>query len=349
MQVVAELRYERKQPIGVGEGMNSTVYLSHDPQIGGELAIKEIPKSHFGNVVSRFFQEAQAMFAASHPNVVPVQYGCETPDDVALAMPYFANGSLTKRIATSPLTLSTTLHVAHGVLSGAAGIHQAGFLHLDIKPSNVLFSATWAPLISDFGQSRKLNSGTVAVPKMYLHVMPPETIDHSVGLVPSDIYQIGLLLYRAVNGEPFFQKQLTGKGDQQIMKEIVAGKFPDRSRFLPHVPKRLKTVIRKALATDPADRFQSAVEMADAMSGIRFELDWNATPTQDGMEWHAQRLGQPDLIVELTEVTPSKWSIYCWTSRGGKRRARGPGLFWKDSLSAAQAERHLREVFAELK
>ena len=235
MQVVAELRYQRLQQIGVGEGMNSEVYLSHDPQVGGQVAVKEIPKSRFGNVVSLYFQEAQAMFAVAHSNVVPVQYGCETTEHVVLAMPYFANGSLAKRIATGPLSLDTVLHVAQGILSGVARIHQLGFLHLDIKPANVLFSSTWAPLISDFGQSREMTSGTANVSAMYFHAMPPETLNQLVATIQSDIYQVGLLLYRAVNGEPFYQKQVVGKTDQELMKEIAKGKFPDRENSC-HTP-----------------------------------------------------------------------------------------------------------------
>src|SRR6266853_6265440 len=347
MQVVAELRYEKVQQIGQGESMNSSVYLSNDVQLGGKVAVKEIPKSNFGNVVALYFKEAQAMFEVAHPNVVPVQYGCETATDVVLAMPYYANGSLQKRIIDAPLRLSTVLSTAHGVLSGVARIHQLHSLHLDIKPSNVLFSATWAPLVSDFGQSRKMSSGTVSVPEMYFHAMPPETLNHSVATVQSDVYQVGLLLYRAVNGDPFYRKQLVGKMDHQLKTEIVKGKFPDRSRFLPHVPKRLKTIIRKALVVDPADRFQSAIEMADALAGIRFSHDWVVKPMAEGMECLAQRPGSPALVVELTEVTPSKWDVYVWTSHGGKRRAKGKQLFWRDSLTAAQAEKHLRLVFAE--
>ncbi len=233
MQVVAELCYEKLEPIGIGEGMNSEVYRCRDPQVGGEIAIKEIPKATFGNVVSKYFEESQAMFALAHPNVVPVQYGCTTADHVVLAMPYFKNGSLAKRVKTAPLPLGRVIHIGQGVLSGVAQIHLGQYLHLDIRPPNILFNSTGNPLVADFGQSRRIDaSGTVTVPETYFHSMPPETLNYGVATIPSDVYQVGLLLYRAVNGDAFYGKQVVGKSDNKLIKEIESGTFP-RSREVP--------------------------------------------------------------------------------------------------------------------
>jgi len=140
MQVVASIEYQKIRQIGIGQGMNSEVFLASDPQLNGTIAVKEIPKANFGNSISSYFSEAQTMFAAAHPNIVPIQYACETTDRVCLAMPYFSQGSLSDRINVDPLSLLEIQRVAQGVLSGLARIHAAGFLHLDIKPSNVLLS-----------------------------------------------------------------------------------------------------------------------------------------------------------------------------------------------------------------
>src|SRR5436309_1911483 len=104
MQVVASIQYTKLKPIGVGQGMNSEVFLASEPQLGGQIAVKEIEKAKFGNNISEYFAEAQAMFATNHPNVVPVQYGCETSDRICLAMPYFPKGSLLDRIGNFPVS-----------------------------------------------------------------------------------------------------------------------------------------------------------------------------------------------------------------------------------------------------
>ena len=155
MQVFGSISYTKVRQIGVGQGMNSEVYLADDPQLGGQVAAKEINKTDFPNAAA-YFKEAQAMFAVAHDNVVAVQYACETPTTISLVMPYFRNGSLADRIQDRPLQLSEVQRIAQGVLAGLAHIHLAGFIHFDLKPSNVLFSNKDRPMVADFGQSRAI-------------------------------------------------------------------------------------------------------------------------------------------------------------------------------------------------
>jgi len=90
---------------------------------------------------------------------------------------------LADRINDGPLPVKECLRIAYGVLSGVARIHTAGFVHLNIKPSNILFSDSNAPMVADFGQSRQLAfNGTVTVPPMYKLAIPPETFQHRVAL-----------------------------------------------------------------------------------------------------------------------------------------------------------------------
>src|SRR5437667_2719035 len=140
MQVLGSITYERLKELGAGEGMNSKVYLADEPQLGGQVAVKEIDKSRFGNVPAEYFKEAQAMFRTAHGNVVPIQYACETDACISLVMPYYANGSLARRIADRPLQLSESLRVMRGVLDALAYIHLIAFVHFDVKLSNVLFT-----------------------------------------------------------------------------------------------------------------------------------------------------------------------------------------------------------------
>ena len=281
MRVDGTISYTRIRQIGVGQGMNSTVYLADDPQLGGEVAAKEIEKSRFTNA-SVYFDETQAMFAVAHDNVVAVQYACQTPDVISLVMPYYRNKSLANRIQDRPLQLSEVQRVAQGILAGLAHIHLRGYIHFDIKPTNVLFSNLERPMIADFGQSRAISStGVVTVPPLYINAQPPETISTGVATTVADIYHVGLLMYRALNGDSFYTAQIPA--DPTLLPaRIASGKFPNRKRFMPHVPSRLRTLVRKALRVDPADRFQTATEMADALGRVDVNLDWSAEPLFGG-------------------------------------------------------------------
>lgn len=349
MQIVGSMTYDTLREIGAGEGRNSKVYLADEPQLGGRVAIKEIEKTSFGDP-TEYFNEAQAMFRTTHDNVVPILYACETATCISLAMPYFPNGSLSKRIKDRPLRLSDVLRIAQGVLAGLAHIHLGKFVHFDIKPSNVLFSDTDVPMVADFGQSRPMSAAGVATApdKVYRTAFPPEALVAGAGTVHSDVYQTGLLLYRVLNGDPFFRAQIPADS-MVLLDRIARGKFPDRQSFMPHVPKRLRSLVRKALRTDPAARFQTATEMADAFGRVRLALDWDVElVVAGGCRWKASRLGHADLIVELSSKAGG-WVVETFTEKTGEpRRAKGRAENWRAGLSLRDAHAHLKRVFERL-
>jgi eukaryotic-like serine/threonine-protein kinase len=329
--------------------MNSEVFKAYDPQLGGEFAVKVIEKSRFGGDVTRFFEEARAMYANSNRNVVPIQYACETPTQIILAMPYYANGSLADRITPNPISLTELIRVAVGVMHGVTQIHARGYVHFDIKPSNVLFNDINDPMVSDFGQTRKLDpGGAVPIPRMYLCAMPPETLSGGAGSQLGDIYQLGLLLYRAVNGDPLYDEQCSGVDWPQLQRLISAGKFPDRKRFLPHVPTRVRSIIRKALKPNPAERYQSADEFSRAIANVPVGLDWSTSIDASGeIYWKAIRPGRATLEVKLLK-TANAWSVRVCTVNGASRRASGGARLNCSHPTWDAAIRHLNDVFAKL-
>jgi serine/threonine protein kinase len=348
MQVLASISYTKLSRIGVGQGMNSEVYLADDSQLGGQVAAKEIDKARFANPTA-YFNEAQTMFAVAHDNVVAVQYACQTATTISLVMPYYVRRSLADRIQSCPLQLSEVQRVAQGVLAGLAHIHLAGYIHFDVKPSNVLFSNTDKPMVADFGQSRAISStGVVTVPSLYMDAQPPETISTGVATQLADIYHTGLLIYRALNGDALFKSQLPGD-PVSLRAKIASGKFPDRTTFMPHVPSRLRTLVRKALRVSPADRFQTATDMADALSRVDLMLDWSvSTRPSGGFNWRTLRPGQCDLIVELIK-SGGTWDVETFTeTRGEPRRAKCKKENWRTGLSLSDAYVHLKDVFERL-
>ena len=109
------------------------------------------------------------------------------------------------------------------------------FLHLDIKPSNVFFDHLKRALIADFGQSRQIGpGGIVSGPSMYFVTMPPEVLLSGCAASVSDIFQVGALIYRAVNGEQIWQEQLsTFPTDAALEDAIKAASSQTEPRFYP--------------------------------------------------------------------------------------------------------------------
>src|SRR5205085_8644968 len=141
---------------------------------------------------------------------------------------------------------------------------------------------------ADFGQCCKIGPGGVVtkLPPMYRFALPPEFYKSGVATIHSDIYHMGLLLYRAANGDAEFNAQKP-PNDSELERRTIRGKFPDRNRFLPHVPTQMRTVIRKALQIDPAHRYDSATAMSAALASVPVRFDWTGTTIPGLMAWRA--------------------------------------------------------------
>lgn len=346
MQVYGVIRYDKIREIGVGQGLNSTVYLAHDPHLNRGIAVKEIDSSRLPTGGwDAYHREAQAMFAARHDNVVPIHYACRTATHLALAMPYFPRGSLQDGITAGPLPLFESYRIADRFLGALSQIHVANLLHFDLKPTNVLFSETDEPLIADFGQARLMDpTGLAPVPPMYKWGIPPEAFTHGAGTVESDIYQAGLTLYRLFNGDPYFRNQIANIHDPY--KAMQQGRLPNRSKFMPHLPPGIRRVVRKALQIDPRDRYHSALEFQDVLSRVDLTTDWETRLGAGGeMTWTAHRVGRPAYEVHrLLDGSRHRWKVEVFTVSGSRRQRKGSGELWANNLSAAEADQHLRDV-----
>lgn len=325
MEILAAVKYEHIREIGGLQGRQSKVFLVNDHHLGGELVVKEVPRANFGDP-DTCFDEAKKLFASAHPRVVPIQWAAKTRDNICLAMPLMTGGSLTDKIAAVPLSVRDAIKVGQDVCEGVAHVHAAGLLHLDIKPTNVLFDGIGRALVTDFGQSIRLDplTGTASLAghPMYVWFVPPEYFATGVASHASDVYQIGLTLCRAVNGEFWYQEQVRGLGRAERIVKISNGAFPSRD-FLPHVPRDLVRVLAKAIALDPADRYQTARELASALAQVRAREAWSVeVQTRDKTVWRLDRADRADVVVERIGVPPDA-AVEIWTEGGsGRRRKR---------------------------
>jgi serine/threonine protein kinase len=295
-----------------------------------------------------YLQEAQRLYQAQHPKVVPINYAAIQGDILRVVMPYFAHGSIQTRFAGAPIAVREAVKIANDFLGGLYHVHTVGLVHLDIKPSNLLVHGSGNIMLSDFGQSRHTNVlGTAETPRMYGRHFPPEGFIFNRLTQQADIYQAGVTLFRLLNGEYVWNetlKKVPGRGGFRAALEN--GTFVKASDFLPHIPSQLKRIVKKAMHPDPASRFQTAFELRNALSKVDRGLAWSvATIEPKYYVWH-KNSGTHVQVVKMWQNTDNQWQSESYSLRL-RDQARRNHLAWSASSNKEGVLRHLRERFGE--
>lgn len=277
------------------EGRNSKVFLAHDNQLDGEIVIKEIKKNP-STTPDEYFKEARLLYAHNHNNIVKVNYACEDDDNIYVAMPFYKNGSLKKRISDNNyLTVREVIRYSIQFLSGLNHIHSKGLIHFDIKPDNVLISDSNEAMLSDFGLALYTDAyGFCEAQASYTPHVTPEQLLGLKQTIKNDIYQAGLTIYRMVNGNDFFYRQIPNSGN--LMLDNIAFKrlvqlvfFPNRKSYLPHVPKKIKKIIKKCIEPDPNDRYDNTLQIINELASINENLDIRYGRDVNGEFWESPK------------------------------------------------------------
>jgi eukaryotic-like serine/threonine-protein kinase len=284
---VGQVSFKKNLEIGQ-DGKNSKTFTAHDLQLDAEIVIKQIAKASLASA-DEFFNESRALYASTHPNVVQLHYACQDAASVFIAMPFYSKGSIKPLISDKAhLTVRRIVVLACQTLSGLHNIHSKGLIHFDVKPDNILLSDRGDAMLSDFGLAKQMTGGVANPGKFYTPMVPPEVlVGNSAFDLTYDIYQMGLTLYRMCVGNKEFNRQFRRYTDKDaFIADVTGGKFPDRKTFPPHVPSRLRSVIKTCLKVDPAERYRSAVEAANALALIDgLELDWQLTENLGARIW----------------------------------------------------------------
>ncbi|BCG47161.1 Phage protein [Citrifermentans bremense] len=293
----AEVTFDIIREIGE-DGYNSTVYLAHDHNLDAELVVKKMEKAKLRDP-NEYFRESRILYMSAHPNVVPVHYACEDVDSVYIAMPYYQNGSLNSLLNARFLTVREILVYACQFLSGVHNVHSKKLIHFDIKPANVLISNTNEAVLSDFGIAKQANLvGVAGQDVFYFSIRPPEALDNDHFTTACDIYQIGLTLYRMCNGNENYYAQLERYGEppnfdrDAFRYDLRNGRFPDRNHFLPHIPEKLRRIVKKCLDTNPDRRYEAVLDISNALAEVDGnELDWQHSVEDGKLIWKKRANG----------------------------------------------------------
>jgi serine/threonine protein kinase len=264
----------------LGEGGMAQVYLARDTRLGREVAIKVLDQrlAERPGFRERFLREARVAAALDHPNIVPLYDFGESEQLLYLVMPYVSGGSLQDMLHRTPLPVSEVTTYGSQMADALDYAHQRGVVHRDVKPANMLLHADGRVLLSDFGLAKIINpSSRPTAPRGHPDAgtpeyMAPEQIEGRSD-ARSDIYALGVVLYLLLTGQlPF-----TGSTSSLVMEGHLY-RLPEQPRMLnPAVTPAMQTVVLRALAKHPLDRYQSASELGAALLGALIGVD-NAPP-----------------------------------------------------------------------
>jgi eukaryotic-like serine/threonine-protein kinase len=255
-------RFEIRRELG--RGSQSVVYLAWDPQLEREVAIKTL---HLGDHDyehnALFLDEARLVSKLRHPNVVPIYDAGEQDGDLYLVFEYIDGHSLLEMLqAEGSIPKARAADLMRQVLDAIAKAHALGVIHRDLKPSNILVDGQGTPRVMDFGiasglpeTGREDFDRLVGTPAY----MAPEYITGRVVSERMDVFAAGLVLLELITGKRVFQ----GGGSAVLLDRI-----PKEAVTLPRdagIDDQLGSIILRACAIDPAQRFPTAAEMRQAL------------------------------------------------------------------------------------
>jgi hypothetical protein len=265
----------------LGEGGMATVYLATDIRHNRQVAIKVL-KPELAAVVGaeRFLAEIETTANLQHPHILPLFDSGEADGFLFYVMPYIDGETLADRIAREKqLPVDEALGIAISVCNALQVAHDAGIVHRDIKPGNILLSRG-EPLVADFGIALAVGAGGTRLTETGLSVgtpyyMSPEqaTGDQRIGPA-ADVYAVACVLYEMLVGEPPY----LGNTAQAVLGKIIQGIPVSATAARKTVPTNVDAAIRKALEKLPADRFTRAADFGAALSDPSFRHGLEAAP-----------------------------------------------------------------------
>jgi serine/threonine protein kinase len=271
--------YEIRSEIGAG-GMGE-VYRAHDTRLGRDVAIKVLP-AHFSSDpdrLRRFEQEARAAAALNHPNILAVhQLGTYE------GMPYLVSEllhgeTLREALRRGALPLRKATDYAMQIANGLAAAHEKGIVHRDLKPENLFLTRDGRLKILDFGlakltqtsdvstddrtftQHDGTNPGSVMGTAGY---MSPEQVRGEPADHRADVFALGAIFYEMLTGTRAFRKPTAAETMTAILNEDPT----PIAQLAPATPLPLQRVVHRCLEKNPAQRFQSALDLSFAVEGL---------------------------------------------------------------------------------
>jgi len=266
--------YEIVVPVGAG-GMGE-VYRARDSRLNRDVAIKVLPAAFARDPerLRRFQQEAQAIAALNHPNILAIHDFGEHEGSPYLVTEFLEGETLRERLGTMPLRKA--IESAEQIARGLAAAHAKGIVHRDLKPENIFITRDGRVKILDFGLAKLTHPESTAdaatlasqtEPGVMLGTvgyMSPEQVKGQNADQRSDLFSFGAILYEILSGNRAFH----GETSVETMRAILREDPPDFTATNQSMPPVLERIVRHCLEKNPEERFQSARDVAFALGNL---------------------------------------------------------------------------------
>ncbi len=301
-------RYEIKSELGRG-GM-AAVYLASDPRFKREVAIKILPPQLLSDPVyrARFEREAQMIAALEHPAIVPVYDYGEEEGQLYLVMRYMPGGSLADKLKNGTLPPAEIVHIIARITSALDQVHARGIIHRDLKPGNILFDQYSDAYLSDFGIARLTEATTTltgaAIVGTPAYMSPEQARGDSDIDGRSDLYAVGAIIFQMLSGKlPYESTTPLGLAMKHITDPV-----PSIVQVRPDLPPTYDRVIETAMAKDPTHRFQTGLELSNALDTVTKEIT-SPPPPAPQLETSPGAVARPSTPPPITPATPPPGAV----------------------------------------
>src|SRR5215813_8522402 len=288
----------------IGAGGMGEVYLAQDTKLDRKVALKILPAEAAANQdrMRRFVQEAKAAAALNHPNIAHIYEIGDTDGVNFIAMEFIDGQTLREKIHKERIELRRALRFLQHAAEGLARAHAAGIVHRDLKPDNIMITHDGHTKILDFGLAKLLEQSAAPTSDssevktaMMPHHSTPGTVMGTVGYMSpeqaqgktkeidqrSDVFSFGCILFEACTGK----KPFAGESVLKSLHMVVYEPAPLLMDLNAAAPAELQRIVRRCLAKDPDERYQSIKDVAIELKELRRDLegpgiDTTVTPTK---------------------------------------------------------------------
>jgi len=311
----------------LGNGHFGHVYHVLDRALSVERALKVLKISDPTKLVELL--EAQIQYKCRHANCVTVNgadiHILNNEPHVCIDMELISGGSLESLISKEFLSVKNSCRIINEVSYGIEHAHNQGVLHKDIKPGNIMLSDNTGK-VSDFGISQYVGVGGVGSGFAYTTHQPPEFFTSGVITAQSDVFSLGITLYRCANNIEDWRSAVSTCSNPEVL--LAKGKLLQSMGWQPWVPAKLQKIVSKACFAEPARRFKSIKDFRQALDKLHWNLDWVRI---DQYSWQAS-----GSAVHLARLTGKDWNTFEYLVNNRRRIAE-----CQTFGTAEDAQRHL--------
>lgn len=332
-----------------GSGGMGQVYVGEDPRLGRRVAVKILPPemAERPGWLERFEREARALAALNHPNIVTIHSIDEDDGLRFLTMEYVEGETLESRVGEA-MSLEDFLRIARDLAMALGAAHDRGVIHRDLKPANLMVTADGRLKILDFGIAKVVDPGMGPALSQdgqiigTVSYMAPEQVRGEPVDARSDLFALGVVLYRLLTGEHPFR----GSNSYEKFQSILSEDPQPLAERRPDLPEAVGTILHRCLEKDPDRRFQSAgelVERLDALEAARQEEKWLETHTGTFATVGPRRSRAAGWVVVVGLLAILALAAF-WGILGPVRESPAPAVENTESASAVQARMERTEL-----